>query len=167
VDLNRCISYWTTSYQELIPFEFRPAIGNWLFGCDICQDVCPWNWKADKVEWFWKGFQADPDLAYPDLTDAFALSSQDFARKYAGSAFERVGRLRVARNALVVLANTKDPAYLPLVSRAATDNAAFIRAMAAWALVNLGSRKEAERLLRDPDETVRQEAAIALERSGS
>jgi len=103
----------------------------------------------------------------PLCTDAFALSSQDFARKYAGSAFERVGRLRVARNALVVLANTKDPAYLPLVSRAATDNAAFIRAMAAWALVNLGSRKEAERLLRDPDETVRQEAAIALERSGS
>ena len=167
VDLNRCISYWTTSYQELIPSEFRPAIGAWLFGCDICQDVCPWNWKAEKAEWFWKGFKADPDLAYPDLTDAFALSTQDFARKYTRSAFERVGRLRIARNALIVLANTKDPTYLPLVSRAAADAAPFIRAAAAWAMVNLGGRKEAWRLLNDPDETVRREAAVALENTGS
>jgi epoxyqueuosine reductase len=167
VDLNRCISYWTTSYQELIPSEVRPTIGSWLFGCDICQDVCPWNWKAEKAEWFWKGFQADPDLVYPDLTDAFALSTQDFARKYTRSAFERVGRLRIARNALIVLANTKDPAYLPLLSRAAADAAPFIRATAAWAMVNLVGLKEARRLLSDPDEIVRREAAVALESIGA
>lgn len=163
VDLNRCISYWTTSHQELIPPAFQSAISDWLLGCDICQEVCPWNWKAEHAEWFWEGFRADPDLVHPDLTDSLTLSSQDFARKYAHSAFERIGRIRIARNALIVLANSKDPAYLPLVSRAVTDIAPLVRATAAWALVKLGSRKEADTLFHDVDATVRKEAALALQ----
>jgi epoxyqueuosine reductase len=162
VDLNRCISYWTTSYQGLIPPAFQPAIGDWLLGCDICQEVCPWNEKAARAGWYWQGFKPDPDLAHPDLSDFFILSDQDFARKYHHSAFERIGRIRIARNALIVLANTGDSAYLPLVSRATTDIAPLVRATAAWSLVRLGGRKQAYRLLRDPDETVRREAANAL-----
>jgi epoxyqueuosine reductase len=167
VDLNRCISYWTTSYQEVIPADIQPAIDNWLLGCDLCQDVCPWNWKAERAAWFWKGFAPDANLAHPDLADAITLSSQAFAYKYRQSAFERLGQARIARNALIVLANTRDPAYAPLAAQAAASVTPLVRATAAWTLAKLGRREEACRLRTDPDELVQREAAAALEHTRS
>ncbi|RAQ94159.1 epoxyqueuosine reductase [Thermogemmatispora tikiterensis] len=163
VDLRLCISYWTTSYQGVIPLAFRPAIGNWLLGCDVCQDVCPWNWKTERLPQWWKGFSVDPELAHPDLCDALLLSTRDFALKYRQSAFERLGRVQIARNALIVLANTGEQVYAPLVKQAAADPAPVIRATASWALLRLGQRGEAEKLLRDPSDLVRAETREALE----
>lgn len=160
LDANRCISYWTTQHLDLIPFELRESLGDWLFGCDECQSVCPWSPEAIR---FWKGYEPDPDLVHPDLTDFLALSNHAFAQKYAQSAFERVGRPRMARNALVVLANTRDSGYLPLVRLGCEDPSPLIRATAAWACVRLGGRKDAERLLSDPELLVRGEARQALE----
>lgn len=165
VDLNLCISYWTTRHEGLIPVELWSSIGDWLFGCDVCQDVCPWNWKAERAGWFWEGFHADSDLAHPDLINLLTSSEGEFARMYAGSPFERAGRARLARNALVLLANTGNTDHLPLVEVAAQDASPLVRATAAEALVRLGGVAEVEGLLRDPDPRVRNEARRALEES--
>lgn len=160
LDANRCIAYWTTQHLDLIPVELWDALGFWLFGCDACQDVCPWS---PEVNHFWEGYKPDPELAHPDMTDFLTLSNRAFAQKYAQSAFERAGRARMARNALVVLANTRDPGYLSLVRLGRLDPSPLVRATAAWALVRLGGRMDAERLLSDPDPRVRREARRALE----
>src|SRR5204863_6495677 len=100
LDAGRCISYWTTQHRDLIPWRMWEAIGNWLYGCDICQTVCPWNSKADA---FWRGYRPEGELAYPDLSDFFQLSEMELKQKYFGSVFERSGRTHMARNALIVL----------------------------------------------------------------
>lgn len=160
LDANRCISYWTTQHLDLIPPEWWESLNEWLFGCDECQDVCPWSLEHGV---FWEGYEPDPDLAHPDLNDFLVLSNHAFAQKYAQSAFERVGRPRMARNALVVLANTGDPGYLPLVRLGCEDPSPLVCATTAWALVRLGGRRDAERLLSDPEPLVRGEARRALE----
>jgi len=160
LNANRCISYWTTQHRDLIPFEMWEGIGNWLYGCDICQTVCPWNRKSEA---FWREYRAEATLAHPDLTDFFLLSEVELKQKYLRSAFERSGRTHIARNALIVLANTKDPAYLSLVRLGAEDQNPLIRATSVWALLKLGDRQMATNLLKDPSEMVRREAQKALQ----
>lgn len=162
IDLNRCISYWTTRHQGVIALELWPAIGNWFFGCDVCQDVCPWNEKADRRQDHWCGFQPDPDLAHPDLSDFLTLSGGELARKYHDSAFERAGRVRMARNALIVIANLRDERHHWLIDRAVEDPAPLVRATAGQAFVLGGRTERAALLLRDPDEGVRQTIRAAL-----
>jgi epoxyqueuosine reductase QueG len=163
VDLNRCVSYWTTRHQDVLPLEWWPAIGSWLFGCDLCQDVCPWTVRAERAARTWPGFRAEAELAHPDLADFLTLAGAAFARKYASTAFERAGRTRMARNALVVLANAGDPAHRDLLRLAAGDAAPLVRATAGQALAVTGDRPAAERLLADPDATVRSAVRTALE----
>ncbi|MER3480334.1 MAG: tRNA epoxyqueuosine(34) reductase QueG [Meiothermus sp.] len=160
LDARRCISYWTIEHRGLIPPELWPGLGDWLLGCDLCQQVCPWNRKTPA---FWPGFEPEAELAHPNLEDFFTLSGHAFARRYAGTVFLRPGRTRLARNALIVLANAQDPAHLPLVRRAGEDVSPLVRATAAWALVRLGDPASAEKLLRDPDADVTREARAALE----
>jgi epoxyqueuosine reductase len=159
LDANKCVSYWTTQHPDLIPPERWEGIGDWLYGCDDCQSVCPWNKHA---ETFWHRYQPEPELAHPDLQDFLTLSEPAFRAKYRGSAFDRTGRIRMARNALIVLANTRDPAYLPLVRRGAEDRVYLVRATAAWALAKLGDLDAVGKLRRDPDPRVRREAERAL-----
>jgi len=159
LDANRCTSYWTTQHPDLIPVEKWSGIGDWVYGCDICQEVCPWNQKAER---FWQGYQPEQELAHPDLADFITLSEVDFRAKYARSAFERTGRLQLARNALIVLSNTQEQAYLPLIRQGAQDLAPLVRATAAWALVKMGDIRTAETLLKDPKAIVQREARRAL-----
>ncbi len=106
LDARKCISYWTIENRGPIPIEMWKPIGEWLFGCDICQDVCPWNERAQRKGAVpWQSFLAEPSLAHPDFLDFFQLSGKQFEKKYQGSAFLRAGRARMARNAIVVLAN--------------------------------------------------------------
>ncbi len=151
LDSRRCISYWTIEHRGLIPAEGWAGLGDWLFGCDICQEVCPWNRKARA---FWQGFVPEPELAYPNLEDFFDLSSKAFQRKYAGTVFLRPGRTRMARNALVVLANLGNPDYLPLVRQGARDVNPLVRATAAEALARLGDWDSVIPLLQDPEPLV-------------
>ncbi|MEA2359753.1 MAG: epoxyqueuosine reductase [Solirubrobacteraceae bacterium] len=162
VDLNRCISYWTTSHQGPIPPEMWDDVGDWVLGCDTCQDVCPWNGRGPAPPRAWRGFEAEPQLAHPDLRDPIAMSTTAFARAYADSGFERLGRPRIARNALVVLANTRHPDAVDLATLATRDTAPLVRATAARALVRLGRRDAAAGLLADADAMVRGEAELAL-----
>ncbi len=164
LDSRLCISYWTIEHRGLIPAKLWPGMGEWLFGCDICQEVCPWNRRAQD---FWQGYQAEPDLAHPNLEEFFALSSKAFARKYQDTVFLRPGRTRMARNALIVLSNLGDPAHLPLVRQGTTDINPIVRATAARALFNLGDFEGVEKLTQDPDPAVAQEASSVLKKHGS
>lgn len=161
LDSNRCISYWTTQHPGLIPTGVWDGMRDWLFGCDICQEVCPWNAKAKR---FWSGYEPEPELAHPDLRTFFSAYSGGgaFDSLYGGSAFARAGRGRLARNAVIVLANTGDKAYLPYCGFGAGDVDPIVRATAAHGLVRLGGRAEAARLLDDPYDVVRQQAREAL-----
>ncbi|MCX7803099.1 MAG: tRNA epoxyqueuosine(34) reductase QueG [Meiothermus ruber] len=163
LDARLCISYWTIEHRGPIPDGLWAGIGDWLLGCDLCQEVCPWNRKAQS---FWEGFIPEPELAYPNLEDFFFLSSKAFERKYAGTVFLRPGRTRMARNALVVLANLGNPDYLPLVRRAAQDVNPLVRATAARALAWLGDFVSLEPLRRDPVLQVAGLARGLLERQG-
>jgi len=159
LDANKCTSYWTTQHPDLIPPERWAGIGDWLYGCDACQTVCPWN---KNVERFWQAYRPEPELAHPDLRDFLTLSEPAFRAKYRGSAFERSGRIRMARNALIVLANTLDPVYLPLIRLGADDVSPLVRATAVWALAKMRDWNTVEKLCRDPDPRVRREAERAL-----
>jgi epoxyqueuosine reductase len=164
LDARRCISYWTTQHPGMIPPSIWPQMQTWLFGCDVCQEVCPWNAKAEA---FWSGYMPEATLAHPDLRTFFSAYADGhaFERLYGASAFERAGRTRMARNAIIVLANTGDKAFAPQCGLGAADVDPIVRATAAHGLVRLGDRKAAAQLLADPDETVRREAAAALTRS--
>ncbi len=162
LDSRLCISYWTIEHRGLIPPALWPALGEWLFGCDVCQEICPWNRKAQA---FWLGFAPEPELAYPNLEDFFLLSSKAFERKYAGTVFLRPGRTRMARNALVVLANLKNPDHLPLVRQGARDVNPMVRATAAQALARLGDFDSLLPLAQDPEPEVA-EVALGLLRQG-
>ncbi|WP_188998574.1 tRNA epoxyqueuosine(34) reductase QueG [Deinococcus roseus] len=173
IDARRCLSYLTIEHRGPIPEEFRSSLGSWLFGCDHCLEVCPWSIKAGGVA---RNLIPDPELAHPDLTQFFEGSNRDFDRKFAHTAFSRPRRKGMARNALMVLGNLKDPAHLPLVLKGTQDEAWEVRASAAWALGQfvLGQFAEGasrrtlrgtiEKLLHDPHEEVRQEALKQLER---
>ncbi|MCS7057864.1 MAG: tRNA epoxyqueuosine(34) reductase QueG [Meiothermus sp.] len=151
LDARRCISYWTIEHRGIIPLRLWEGLGDWLFGCDICQEVCPWNRKARA---FWAGFSPEAELAYPNLLDFFELSSKAFERRYARTAFLRPGRTRMARNALVVLSNLSHPELLPLALKAAQDVNPVVRATAAQALARLGEGALLERFFQDPDPAV-------------
>lgn len=154
LDSRRCIAYWTIEHRGLIPAEMWAGMGEWLFGCDICQEVCPWNRRAKA---FWQDFQPEAELAHPNLEDFFSLSSKAFERRYGGTVFLRPGRTRMARNALIVLANGGDLAYLPLIRQGANDVNPIVRATAARALAKLGDLDALLPLRHDPDPLVLQE----------
>jgi epoxyqueuosine reductase QueG len=161
LDARRCISYWTTQHPGLIPTDMWGPMGDWVFGCDVCQEVCPWNAKAER---FWSGYRPEAALAHPDLRTFFSAYGDGgaFERLYAGSAFARAGRGRVARNAIIVFANPGDAAFRPYCRLGASDVDPIVRATAAHGLVRLGDRRSAARLLEDPDESVQREAGAAL-----
>ena len=143
VDARLCVSYWTIEHRGPVPLTLWNGIGDWLFGCDDCQSVCPWNRRACS-----EGLPADPELAWPDLGAFFALSNRAFARRYAGSAFVRSGRPLLARNALIVLAN-RDPELLgTFLSAALADPSPLVRQTAAAAAARTGRAAEARRALR-------------------
>jgi len=158
-----CISYLTIEHRGPVDVELRPLIGNWLFGCDVCLEVCPWSVKAGDIAQNW---QPDPELVYPDLEPFFSLSSRQFERLYAHTAFSRARRKGMARNACTVLGNTRDEQYLNLLERAAKDEAWEVRESAAWALSQIGGAKAVralEKMRSDPHERVQGRVGWALE----
>jgi epoxyqueuosine reductase QueG len=163
IDLNLCVSYWTTTHLDVIPGEMWDGIGDWVLGCDICQDVCPWNHRTERGGWAWEGYRPEPELAHPRLDDLITEPAARFSERYADSAFERIGRARVVRNALIVLSNSHHSRAPGLITAAASDEVALVRATAARALARIGDRQGAERLAGDPDPAVRAEARAALD----
>jgi epoxyqueuosine reductase len=132
LDSRRCISYLTIELRGSIPEELRPQLGEWVFGCDICQEVCPWNRKAPAGTE--PAFQARADLEPVDLVELLGLSEEQFRQRFRGTALTRAKRRGLLRNAALVLGNRGDPAALPALRRALTDPEPLVREAARWAV---------------------------------
>ena len=103
LDARRCISYLTIEYRGPIPDEFHAPMGDWLFGCDICQEVCPWNRKAPvSTE---PAFQPQPDLQSLDAGDLLTLTEDEFRQRFGHTALARPGHAGLLRNAAIVAGN--------------------------------------------------------------
>jgi epoxyqueuosine reductase len=139
IDARRCISYLTIELKGPIPTELRPAVGGWIFGCDICQAVCPWNQRFARSEGD-AAFAPRPGLPAPPLVGELSLTPQEFARKFKGSPVKRARRRGYLRNVAVALGNVGGPSALPALSQALMqDGEPLVRLHAAWALGRIGS----------------------------
>ena len=135
VDNRRCISYLTIEHKGAIPRELRPVMGNWVFGCDICQEVCPVNRKAQAT--------GDPnfgrrDLSAVDLIDLLEMTEEKFRQRFAGTPIMRAKWAGMQRNAGVALGNLGDAAAVPALARALRTAVPLVRQHAAWALGRIG-----------------------------
>lgn len=152
-----CISYLTIELRGAIPKKLRPKLGNWIFGCDICQEVCPWNSAGDG---------GDSGLA-PYLPDLMALDDAGFRSQFGKSAVRRAKRRGLLRNAAVALGNSGNlDAVPPLIRALREEPEPLVRAHAVWALGQLGSARAREALAGrrhvEPDAQVRREIEEAL-----
>ncbi|HWQ84641.1 MAG TPA: tRNA epoxyqueuosine(34) reductase QueG [Anaerolineales bacterium] len=147
LDAGRCISYLTIELKEQIPPDLRSLVGNWVFGCDICQQVCPWNQR-------FAGMEGDP--AFAPRTDAtevqllaeLRLTAQEFNRKFKLSPVQRARRRGYLRNVAVALGNTRDERAGPRLGEVlANEGDALVRRHAAWALGNIGCEATREYLV--------------------
>lgn len=144
VDARLCISYLTIELRGPIPVQLRRAIGSHLFGCDVCQIVCPWNRKVEARPD--PAFAPRPQLKGLSAADFLPLTEGEFDTLFAGSPVRRTGRAGLARNAAIVLGNSGDPAVVPaLVGGLRADPDPVVRGHCAWALGELatGSAKTA------------------------
>jgi epoxyqueuosine reductase len=177
LDAGRCISYLTIELKGSIPVALRPQMGEWVFGCDICQEVCPWNIRFAPQHGD-PAFSPRQNLPMPDLISELELSPEAFNHKFRGSPVKRAKRRGYLRNVAVALGNAGDPGALPaLVQCLRFEPEALVRAHAAWALGCLARHEEMpearpearqallEALERETDEQVRAEIRAALEGS--
>lgn len=167
LDSRRCISYLTIENKGAIPRELRAGLGEWIFGCDVCQDVCPFNRFAMQTNW--------PELlpaagvgSRLDLVGVLSIATdEEFRSRFRGTPLTRPKRRGLLRNAAVVAANIgATPAVRVLIERVERDPEPMIRGHALWALARLDERRArslADRVLEnDPDESVREEAALVM-----
>jgi epoxyqueuosine reductase len=133
LDARRCISYLTIELKEAIPEDLRPLTGNWVYGCDVCQAVCPWNRFAVKsLETDF--FPASLEEVAPRLDELLTLTNDTFRERFASSPILRIKRERLVRNACVAAGNSGQLAFLPTLQKLATSDAsALVREHAAWA----------------------------------
>ncbi|MBN1991701.1 MAG: tRNA epoxyqueuosine(34) reductase QueG [Anaerolineae bacterium] len=131
---NRCISYLTIELKGSIPLELRSRLGNWIFGCDACQEICPWvrRYARPGRQDFLK---FDPEWAAPKLVDLMAMDEAAFQARFQDSPVKRAKRRGFLRNVAVALGNAGNPAALSVLEQAATHDAEpLIREHAAWAI---------------------------------
>lgn len=157
VDATRCIAYWTIEHRGIIPRDLRAQIGDWIFGCDICQDVCPWNRRAHYADpEIWR---PRADIARPDLMAWLVMTDADLRAHLIGTPLTRPGPQGIRRNVIIALANLDHQPARPILEALAVDHDdPVIRATAAWAAHRLGSATALARAAEDPDPSVRQEA---------
>jgi epoxyqueuosine reductase len=131
LDSNKCISYLTIEKRGAIPEELRVGVGQQVFGCDICQDVCPWNRKAPVSEK--PAFQPREGLVNPVLAWLAEISEEEFREKFRGSPVKRAKRNGLRRNALIAIGNSGDQGFLPVAERASDDSDPAVSEAALWA----------------------------------
>jgi len=140
LDARRCISYLTIELKEQIPLEFRPQIGNRIYGCDDCLAVCPWN-KFAKATHEIK-LQAREALQNPPLRDLLRLDDAAFRAFFSASPIKRIGRNRFIRNVLIACGNSGDPRLIDDIMPHLEDHCEQVRGMAVWALKQLTSAQD-------------------------
>lgn len=169
LDSRRCVSYLTIELREAIPTELREGVGSWLLGCEICQDVCPWNRKASE----------SPEMAFlpgegmnpVELAEQFELDEETFRRRFRRTPLWRPRRRGILRNAAIVLGNQKDESAVPALARGLTDAETLVRGACAWALGQCGGEQALKALDQqwavEEDAEVRHEIEAALRLLGT
>ena len=133
LDARKCISYLTIELRnQPIPNELRSQMGDWVFGCDVCQDVCPWNRKAPVSNE--PAFAPRDKLSPANLEWLLSLDEPGFESAFAGTPMHRTGRAALLRNAAIALGNSRDANALPVLERASHDSEPLVREAAEWAL---------------------------------
>lgn len=135
LDSNRCISYLTIEKRGAVAEDTRADMGHEVFGCDICQDVCPWNRKAptsDAAE-----FQAREGLVNPALEWLAGITAEEFREKFRGSAVRRAKRSGLRRNAVIAMGNSGDRRFAPLLEKLKADEDEVVAESAEWAAKRL------------------------------
>jgi epoxyqueuosine reductase len=170
IDARVCISYLTIELKTAIPTPLRSQVEDWVFGCDICQQVCPWNIRFATTE-------SDPDLApipgraRPDLPLELLLDARAFSERFSGSPIKRSRRRGYLRNVVVALGNSLDPAGIDPLGMALRDDEPLVRSHAAWALGQVGGPEPAgllkQALESETDPEVVREIREALQRIAS
>jgi len=165
LDARRCISYLTIELRDQpIPTELRSQMGDWVFGCDVCQEVCPWNRKAPESRE--PAFAPRTDLNPADLERLLQLDAAGFEAAFSETPLHRAGRAGLLRNAATALGNSRDERPVLALTRALHDTEPLVRGAAAWALGRHGgaTAKAAlvERQTVEPDLSVQSELAAAL-----
>jgi epoxyqueuosine reductase len=166
LDARICISYLTIEHKGWIPRELRPRMGNWVFGCDVCREVCPWErFAAPTPEAVF--YPVDVDRAAPRLADLLALDAAAFAARFGGTPVARIGRERLVRNACIAAGNSRSPDLTSNLQLLILDPSSLVRGHAGWALARLGGARAADklrnRLTSEPDEQVRAEFDLSIE----
>jgi len=175
VDSNRCISYLTIEHRGVIPRELRAPMGAWIFGCDVCQEVCPPNQRpgAPARDEFRPNPTAvsavgdDGSFAAPELLPLLSISPEEFSRRFGKTPIKRAKREGLQRNVAIALGNSGDRAAVPALARALREEGALVRAHAAWALGRLGGDDAIEALRAaqetETDDVAREEITAALD----
>lgn len=159
LDARRCVSYLTIENKGAIPRELRSHVGNHLFGCDICQQVCPWNHQLLA--------EAQKTVGVIDLIQEIQISAQEFNHRFRGSPISRAKRRGYLRNIAVTMGNSRDTGYLPVLRKTLLEETEpLVRAHAAWAMGQIGTDLAIDTLStalqHESDATVRQEIILAL-----
>jgi len=135
LDSNKCISYLTIEKRGAIAEELRDGMGRHIFGCDICQDVWPWNRKAPATDA--EDFQPRPELVNPALDWLAEMSAEEFRSTFRNSPLRRAKRSGLRRNAVIAMGNSGDQKFLPLLERLTADEDDVVAEGAVWAIKEL------------------------------
>jgi epoxyqueuosine reductase len=131
LDSNRCISYLTIEKRGDIPEDMRKGMGRHVFGCDICQDVCPWNRKAPASTA--EEFQSREGLVDPALEWLAEMTAEEFRARFRGSPIRRAKRTGLRRNAVVAMGNSRNRRFVPILEKLAVDEDPVVADHAMWA----------------------------------
>jgi epoxyqueuosine reductase len=164
LDSNRCISYWTIEHRGALPPEARRMVGGWVFGCDVCQEVCPWNREpAGAVH---PEMELPPERAELDLARLLRLPREEYVERFRGSPMKRAKLEGLQRNAAVAMGNRLESRYVAPLAEALREGEPLVRGHAAWALGRIGGEEALETLrkalITEADEGVREEIRDAL-----
>ncbi len=164
LDARKCISYLTIESRRPIPLELREPLGEWLFGCDVCQEVCPWNHRAPASEE--PEFQPLGGMTVVELAELFEMDDDAFRARFRHTPLWRPKRRGLLRNAAIVLGNQRPPEAVGALIRGLNDSEPLIRGAAAWALGRYREPAAREalttRLPHETDPEVGNEIAAAL-----
>jgi epoxyqueuosine reductase len=164
LDANRCISYWTIEHRGALPEEARRRVGGWVFGCDVCQEVCPWN--AEPAPAVHPEMELPPERGELTLARLLRLPREEYVERFRGSPMKRAKLEGLQRNAAVAMGNRRESRHVGPLAEALRDGVPLVRGHAAWALGRIGGEEAVASLeaalAAEGDEEVRREIGSAL-----